>query len=398
MWRAPDLYPGVDRMWPEVMTFAPLGQVAALAPGLGRRLRLAVDQLLPVAAAAATGGTTEGRGGRSLTWLRRVAHDALQSAADRMNDVLPGVLLRSELPHTEAEEAVVAGVAVRVSVMAAELLPALAHGVQACAELIRVVGLGEGWQGRAGGDVTWPVRAALRKELHWITRNSAAYAYSALSWAGLLLARHCLEAAGEHWGGQGGPAVAGGGGDGETPWRQLLLRDVRLMELLGAAGEIRIAGHQTLAVWDEMSASLAAALQLTAAAFPAEFRAAVQGGGEGGGAAGAGGMMHGIVWGSALASLPVGGSGGDGEPGVVGRVLGGWDPSPGEAWSAVRGTVGSSFGGVAEGTLLELLFDMLPPAEARAAAAAEAVAAEAATAAAGTSAAGAATAGGLARG
>lgn len=118
----------------------------------------------------------------------------------------------------------------------------------------------------------------------------------------------------------------------------------------------------------EMSDRLASALSFAAVTFPAEFRAAVQGGAGGGGgaAAEAGGgqasYTRGAAWAAALESLASVGVGGDRQAGVVGRVLGGWNPSAEEAWGVVRGNSMSV-------PLSELLRHMPPPAEARAAAA-----------------------------
>ncbi len=383
VWYPPDCLPGVGSCWPEVMLCGPLGQVAELASALGRRLRLAVEQLRSAVEAAA-GGAGLLRRGRSCDWLAEVAHGALQFAWARMKNVLSGALhLMQRLQGPR--EAAVAGMAVRVSVMAAELLPAVSHGVLACAELARLVGLGGGQgQGRTGGEqesnLSRAVREVLREVLKGLTDGSLRYATCALDYAAVLLARHCLEAVEQR-------RDSGGGVD--TPWLLLLLRDVRLMELLGAAVELHCTS-QAQDHWPEMSASLAAVLPLAAAAFPAEFRAAAQGGGEGAAGGAKAGSTRGMAWAAPLRAL--GGVGLDSgrELEFVERVLRGWDPSPEEAWGTVRGAMVKSTRAPEE-TLLELLRNMLPPAEARAAAA-EAAAPAAAPAAA-TAAAGAATAG-----
>ncbi len=244
-------------------------------------------------------------------------------------------------------------------------------------------------------------------------------------------------------GGQGGAARSGAAADSGTPWRQLLLRKVRLMELLGAAAELH--SEETVSMlfkcgdakqeWvDESRPVVAHALALSAAAFPAEFRAAVGGAGAaagtgtgtgtgtgagpgagegprvavGGarGAAGAGAMMSAEA--DARAGLGTGtvrgpsgtvrstgarstarpcismaavhealGTGAFGEQlGVVDRVLGGRDPTPGEVWDLVCSCCPDSCGLRRE--QLEVLMPLLmPPAEARAVLAVAAAAAAA---------------------
>ncbi len=385
VWYPPDHFPGVLSCWPDLLLFGPLEQVAELASVLGRRLRLAVEQLR-TAAVAAAGGSGGGRGGRSVDRLAAVAHAALQFAWARMEDVLSGALHLMQLVRGP-REAAAAGSALRFSVVAAELLPALSNGVRACAELARLVGLVRvvdlrvEQEERGGGEGAGPVaRGALRAVLRDVTNSSLEYTASALSCAAVLLARQCLAAAEQRQDSGGGFAAAGSGsGDGagsvDTPWRQLLLRDVRLMELLGAAAELHCAGR-ALPLWREMSDRLGATLPLAAVAFPEEFRAAVQGGGEGGGGAAAeagcaqASYARDMEWAATLEALAGVGVDSDGEPGVVVRVLRGWNPSAEEAWGVVRG-IGMG------APLMELLRNMPPPAEARAAAAESAACASA---------------------
>ncbi len=225
-------------------------------------------------------------------------------------------------------------------------------------------------------------------------------------------------------------------------WRQLLLRDVRLMELLGAAVELH--SEETVAaflaygkVWvDQQRAELAHVLALSAAAFPVELRAAVgrvgaEGGagtgtgtGTGAGAgAGAGvgeGLQMAVGGAGAGAAVTAKGAAGVGlEPGaargpsgavrsagasstakpcislvamhealrggafgeqleVVDRVLGGWDPTPDEVWDLVCSCCYDSCD-IRREQLEALMPLMLPPAEARAAAAAAVAASSAAS-------------------
>ncbi len=216
-------------------------------------------------------------------------------------------------------------------------------------------------------------------------------------------------------------------------WQQLLLRDLRLMELLEAAVELH--SDETVAAFSAYSkewitqqrGELAHVLALAAAAFPAEFRAAAGGvGAEGwagpgtgtgtgagtGAGAGAGEGAQTAVGGAGSgATVAAKGAAGMGlEPGaargfsgaergagasstakpcislaamhealrgggfgeqleVVERVLGGWDPTPGEAWDLVCSSSHDSCGLRHEH--LEAPMPLLrPPAEARAAAAA----------------------------
>ncbi len=405
-WCPPDSFPGVGSCWPEVVLFGPLGQVGELMSGLGRRLHLAVVQLRAAAVAAVAAAAAEGgalRGGRRVDGLAEVAHEVLNFAWARSKDVMSGV---GQLLQGAEGVGVAAGAAVRLSVVATELLPALSLGVRACAELVRLVGLEDG-QGRAGGEeegsVARAARAVLRVVLRCVTGSSLRYATGAMDCVRVLLARCCLEAAGQRQDSICDPAGAaaaasGGGGGSGAAWRQLLLQDVQLMELLGAAAELHHVG-QAQEHWHELSGSLAAALRVTAAVFPAEFRAAVQGGDGGAGGSGGSegaeaGFTRSLSGAVALGALSGSGRGGDEELGVVGRVLSGTDPSPEEAWDAVRRDAMGSLLGVPEATFVELLRNMLPPVEARAAAAQAAAAAPAAAAAAATAATGAATAGG----
>ncbi len=167
------------------------------------------------------------------------------------------------------------------------------------------------------------------------------------------------------------PVAAGGGSSGggaDSPWRQLLLREVRLMQLLGAAVELAC-GTQELEAGGRMMdmatctpsperrtlcEALARLMPVAAAAFPAQFRAAVglgaaAEGDEAAAAAGTGYLAGGassstgtppgaqcIVLPDALAALRVG-SGAinlsyDSRD-VVTRVAEGWDPTLEESQS-----------------------------------------------------------------
>ncbi len=210
--------------------------------------------------------------------------------------------------------------AVRSSIAVAELLPALSRGVQVCAEL---VGRGEGGQGGgrrcmgAGGDAgvdddtvmmmldcavvcaVFTLRATglpLAKHAEAVVRQQqqqqqdagTAAAAAGVSGSGGGDGGHCDGVAVSGDGAQGhGAAVGGSGGGGaDTPWRQLLLRDVRLMELLGAALELHAQGTAAAAAGllgagntqqelGDLQHILVHTLCKAACVFPGEFRAAV---------------------------------------------------------------------------------------------------------------------------
>lgn len=196
--------------------------------------------------------------------------------------------------------------------------------------------------------------------------------------------------------------LAGGGLD--TPWRQLLLGDVRLMGLLGAAvqlwGEVEakyvwathVAHDAPAARWYElMREKLAVAMVLSAVAFPAEFRDAAAGGKGTAAESRAAPAAAAAAGKQGTGGRAVGGTGRSGSPlcinlaearvvmeaagfadgvEVVNRVLGGWEPTAAEVW----GLAGSCLGrcGVAAEELPGMLAALVPPAEVRAAVAAAA--------------------------
>ncbi len=232
----------------------------------------------------------------------------------------------------------------------------------------------------------------------------------------------------------GGTCGGGAAADPGTPWRQLLLHEMQLTELLGAAGQTLAAvygcGNAEQEWVDEPRAKLAHVLSLSAAAFPAEFRVAAGGVGAGAGAGlraavgragggagavavagpgegsraadGAGeeaeagarmasgadaragvepgvarepGGIEGDTAGSSTARPCISlaavhealrGSAHGEQLGVVDRVLGGWDPTPGEVWDLVCSCCHDSCG-LRREQLEALMPLMLPPAEARAA-------------------------------
>ncbi len=179
--------------------------------------------------------------------------------------------------------------AVRMSYAAAELLPALSHGVRTCAQLRREGGWGVLFAA-AGQDGARPLERLLA--------SAMSGAAAALECTVPLLVRHLLEAAGECSGNDGASNNCGSGGGAGTPWRQQLLRDVRLMELLGAGVVLYMRG--VFEGWYEDVFSLGAYLKgrlrdgmarvlpLAAAAFPTELRAVMDGGSAAAAAAGGG--------------------------------------------------------------------------------------------------------------
>ncbi len=454
-WCPPSFLPGVQPCLEDALQFGPLGQVGELLSAVGRRLRGAVEEQR---AAAAQGGVAEEGGGERAWWLENVVRQAMMFTmmcmyvlVVRWHQAAATCAADTDVPQEagahlaqqcvgRAPAVAAAQFAVRSSIALAELLPGLSHGVQLYAELLAGRGSGgaEG-SGQGGG------RAEAAREVEDEGRepeynagallNIYKFLGCALDCATVLLAKLCREASEERHGsggsGGGGDDAAavgagGGGGDGggapgdvDPAWRQLLLRDVRLMELLGA-GVALLHGHlpsdaDCCALRDTMRTSLSTALQLASVTFPAEFRAAVEGGARVSGAAGTGsaaGAGSGAGDGSggagarrrrsmSLAALravlaaeagaggeaAAGGDGGEGaSPGgdgecleVVVRVLGGWDPSPGEAWEVAcrcwRGHARKMGYAEALGEVVEVLRGMPGPGEARAAVAAAVTAA-----------------------
>ncbi len=94
-WCPPELFPGVDRRWGEMMLFGPLGQVNDLVSAVGRRARLAVKELLWAVVAAGAGtagaGTAERLGGRDVGWLAEVSCAALCFVNGRLSDTFRGL-------------------------------------------------------------------------------------------------------------------------------------------------------------------------------------------------------------------------------------------------------------------------------------------------------------------
>ncbi len=432
--------------WSELMLFGGLGQVGELVAATGRRVRLAVGELRAVVGA---GGKAGGRRGRSVEWLGEVTDDVLTFAQGRLKDLTYEVLgcgqhmVGSDQQHTGVKEGQVAagaGVAssstgadacqqaqkaVRYSYAAAELLPQVSSGVQLCAEL-------DGWEEGGGGQGHGRrgVGDAASEASAQLLCCMSPSIHTALECTNLVLAKHIRAAVEQHGAdagaGDGGAAGDGGGagssssssgsdrlvlagGYPDTPWRQLLLRDVRLMALLGAA--VRLwAGVEVECLWakhfaqdnqDDQSArqyelmrgKLSAAMVLSAVAFPAEFRAAA--GGKCAADVGAGSRAVPAAAAAAVGKRGAGGTGGgtgrntaprcinlaearaameaagfgDGVE-VVTRVLGGWEPTAGEACRLASSCLGRC--GIAAEKLPGMLAALVPPAEARAAVAAAA--------------------------
>ncbi len=267
-WCPPDWFPGADSCLTQLVMYGPLGQVGELLSALARRLRLALGELQAVVAGRR-------RGGKSNGCIAELAHTAQQCTSGVVHNLCVGaehVLQACSNPGGE-DAGRVATVAERLSVVAAELLPVLSHGVRVCTEVAgRRYGRARGGEHReevwgGDGDEDGSVAAALRV----VYDCGPECAWSTLDMALMLLAKHCEL------------------GERDTPWRQLLLREVRLMELLGACVEVHAQGEGSADAqgssgsgrqwWDRFKDGLARALPLAAAAFPAEFRAAVGGAG-----------------------------------------------------------------------------------------------------------------------
>ncbi len=470
VWSPPLSYPTFQVRWSEVLLHGQLGQVGEVVAATGRRVRLAVGELRAVVAA---GGKAGEHKGRSVEWLAEVACNILLLAYNVVKK-LGGEVLGcgqrmggSEQQHVGAAEkqggagaggvwsstgadgeeqapkaeeghgAAEAGgpsrptgadgeqqalTAVRYSYAVAELLPQISSGVQLCAEL-------DGWEEGGGGQGHGAVGGAASEASAQLMGCISSVIPTALECANLVLAKHIRAAAEQHGavaeaaggGGAGSSSSSGGGGGGvgssalagggsDTPWRQLLLGDVRLMGLLGAAmqlwagleAEYMCAKDVTQDAQDDaqqyesMRKQLSAAMVLAAVAFPAEFRAAAGGKraaeaaagpravpeaaaaaaagkrGTGGGAGGGtGGYRHAPPCINLAEARAVMGDAGfaDGVE-VVDRVLGGWEPTAGEAWGLASSCLGRC--GVAAEELPSMLAALVQPAEARAAVAAAA--------------------------
>ncbi len=212
--------------------------------------------------------------------------------------------------------------ALRSSFALAELLPPLARGVQLCAGLLplarRLEGQAHGAaaQGCAAMDVD-AVGRVLRSLIDCsadCASTAAVCCITVMTWYGGMAAGDWESAgssgSGSSGGGGGGSGSSSGGGGGgggigigdgsggssgapcviHPAWRQLLLRDVRLMELLGAGLALQREKEEAQEVprgeapaVNALGVHLAHALTLAAAHFPEDLRASV------GGCAGAGG-------------------------------------------------------------------------------------------------------------
>ncbi len=439
IWCPPDHFPGAHFCLAEVVVFGPLEQVGELLSALSRRLRLAVGELCAMAAGRCRGGN------RSVDTLACAAHEALGSTTQLLHVLFSAGTQRLACSYgtstvTDGEAAAAAAgfaerLGTRLSVVAAELLPALSRAVQVCAELMARQGAAR-HEGRGNGDGDGNQGVSVSKVVHAIGRRCYEPASTALLYAVMLLVKLMLLAkqsdersAGQPSGGgaDGGCGGGGGTGGGDAPWRQLLLRDVRLMELLGACVELYWKAEEAGVTQGNtledvpphvaMRHHLVFVLPLAAVSFPAEFRVAVGGTGAGAAVAGAGaGAGAGAAADAAGAGVQAGGSGAAGGAGsgagsrglpaciclsdmrelllgavagvegcgwvlaLVDDVLGGWEPTARivEEVARVAWEVGWS-----EPQHTWRVFDaLLPPEEVRAAVAAAAAAAAGATAAA----------------
>ncbi len=432
LWCPPGIFPGVDSVWQDVLRFGSAGQVAGLVSALGRGLRAAVGRMQLTAMAA--GGEGRGLLKAQVQEVTRLATVCTSELLVPLSSIASAGQVENSGP-TAGEEAAGAGatadsaavraagcgpIALRLSFVAGELLPAVSLGVRACAELARGPGQGQGAADGAGA------RAMLSPV------DCSHMAHAAVECTVALMARLCLAAAEAQSGtggagaeatgagaatssSTGGPLGDGAGVEGAeagpvAPWRQLLLWDIGLMELLGAAAAVHRMAAVAVAASGQLASaagpgpvlpflrrSLANALPLAAAAFPAEFRAAydgcraaakgaeapVCGAGEGaaaaptGAAGGPGAGARLCIAQADVAVLMAAWASEGGQLQVLDRVCDGWHPSPEEAWTlACRCWWGEPAGPEQEAALRLLL----PPAEACAAMAATppAAAAEAA--------------------
>ncbi len=393
VWLPPHTFVGALSCWEQVLLHGPLGQVGELVSALGRRTRLAVEELRVAAAAAAAEGRRRRQPGRSVTWLLEVAHDALYASQSSvttlcqqqamgkypqgvgLSDVHGGAHERTGQgaaaeeggsgagagagaaavrdagpsgqpeggPAAAAGAAVGAGAgaggrphgqperyAVRSSIAMAELLPALSQGVQVCAELLgRGAGRGGGRGGGQEGLNAWGEAGVDADTLMETLDCGVTCSIVTLYCASLAMAKYAAAVAGveqQHQqfrcpaaaaaaaapgrgcssnssneggigqgdsgamgsgGAAGGDGAAGGGVDGgDCPWRQLLLRDVRLMELLGAAlklhARVQAAAAARLSGVSEIQQKLQPLRQvlghvlcLAACIFPVQFCSAI---------------------------------------------------------------------------------------------------------------------------
>ncbi len=331
-------------------------------------------------------------------------------------------------PHGQPER-----YAVRSSIAMAELLPALSQGVQVCAELL---GMGKGQGGGRGGgreglDAWGDAGVDADTSMHTL-RCAVTCSVPTLFCASLAMAKHAAAVVEEQQqqdmaaaaaapgrccngddvdaghgdsgasgsgGAAGGDGAAGGRVDGgDCPWRQLLLRDVRLMELLGAALKLfargaaaaKLPGARDL--WHKLATlhdALVHTLWLAACTFPVEFCSAVDRKGAAAArpeartaaaaaAAGRGSSGHGggsppcMAQAAIEAILET-----DDQRVLVACVLEGEAPlaSTGMAWDVAQTCLEQY--GIPRDNVPEALRALLPPAEARAAVAAAAISAAA---------------------
>ncbi len=434
VWCLLNTLPEIGPCLADVLQFGHLGHVGQLVSAMGARLRWAVGELEGV-------GAEESRGERAW-WLADVVRRAMrytgtflcalflrwlsvhtdEAGADSAG---PGTGHLTQRPDSCAPAAAAAAAQfpLRSSFALAELLPALSASVRLCGELVASVAGGEGWARERGGGGIGDMAAERRRFMGLVelVGCGCSAAVTAMDCVIALLAILCQEAAAEPLGSCGGgggcsaASVAAGCGGGGSPscvrdgapemvWRQLLLRDVRLMELLGAGvamhGELSRAEAAVLLPpglrhrpdVSLLRNRLAATLQLAAFTFPAEFRAAVEGGAA---AAGAKAEVGPAEAGRGAAPSPRScmslaavqavleleaaqggqgcGAGGDVGQEVLARVLAGWDPAPGEAWDLARRCTTMYELGLEE--VVAVMCGMHHPEEARAAVAAAAAAA-----------------------
>ncbi len=432
VWCPPSIYPGVGRCLADVLQFGPLGQVGALVSAVGRRLRGAAEEL---GAAAAEGGGAEEGGGERAWWLAVVVRQAM-TYTETCLSVLLLRWLKAESAAvalagpgagqpTQRLAATAAQLPLRSSFALAELLPAVSVSVRLCGELFASMAEGEGRGGECGGGGSVGAAAEMRQfsGLVELVSCGCRVSVAALDCVVALLAKLCQEAAagplGSRDGGAGSSSASGAGGSGDggavagagdgapgAAWRQLLLRDVRLIELLGAGmalhGKLSRAAAAGLLPpgWQYrhddsfLRNRLAGTLRLAALTFPVEFRAAAEGAageaGAAGGGAGAGAVdqVHGtgpsarpcmspitvqaVLELEAAHGVGAPGEGGDEGLEAVLRVLGGWDPAPGEAWELARRCTTMYESDLAE--VVAVMCGMPQPEEARAEVAAAATA------------------------
>ncbi len=353
VWCPPDGFAGVKPCWRDVYQLGPLGQVGELVSAVGRRLPLAVEELRALTAAIDCGRDRRrsGRAVRVLCEAMALADSCLSNLLARpvyASDSAGSTEVEAEAAGSTGSAGSAAAaatarqqLALRSSFALAELLPPLAHGVQLCAGLLPLTRRVErqAQEAAEGSDVVM-----LGEDLRNLISGSYVCASTALGCCLAVMAWRCGRPTGDRELGDGGSSGGGGNGGGsndgggcgaasgsggggsgsgnanggstgcgcggggggcgggscdegggapgvvDPSWRQLLLRDVRLMELLGAGvvlqreEEVQKVQRGEAPTWSEVRGPLAHALTLAAATFPEELRAAV-GGCAGNGAA-----------------------------------------------------------------------------------------------------------------